>query len=574
MFKLMKYVKKYYLYIIIIFILVISQVFLDLQLPNNISNIFNLAIKKDINELLLLIFKLLIFVILSAILTLISNYFSTKMSAKLSKDIRNDLFKKVNSLSLEDVDKLHTSSLITRTTNDVNQVGQAIIMLFTQGLRAPIMSVSAILLVSNVDIVIALIVGIVVLFLLIFLIIIFKMVIPKFKLIQKAFDDLNQVSSENLKGIRVIRAFNSEKYQEERFMKKNENVKKISLNIFKKMNLMNPVMTFLQNGLTLVILLYSTVLLINNEITAEIPTSLMQFSMQIFFAFFNLIIIFMMIPRASISAKRIIEVLDMDIKIKDKDITLNTDFNNVDLEFNNVSFKYDDAEEDVLKDISFKATTNQTIAIIGSTGSGKSTLINLIPRFYDVTNGQILINNIDIRNLKIKDLRKNIGYISQKGILFKGSIKSNLDFLNENKSDDDLNKALEIAQAKDFVDKLENKLDYEIAQRGTNVSGGQKQRLSIARALLKDPKIIIFDDSFSALDFKTDKNLRESLKENFKDKLIFIVGQRIGSIMDSDLIIVLEDGKIVGKGKHKDLLKNCEVYKEIAYSQLSKEELE
>ena len=499
---------------------------------------------------------------------LIASFVSSNLSARL----RTEVYNKVDGFSIAERDRFSTPSLITRTTNDVQQVQMANILMLRMAVAAPVTAIWAIVKIQEASAQLTLTTVIAVVALLLFLTVLIVFVMPKFKIIQKLIDRLNGVSRENLTGIRVIRAYNAEGYQTEKFEKSNTAITKTQLFTGRLMSLMSPVMMLIMNGVSLAIYWVGASLI--NGGTIEYPTviAFMQLASQIIMAFIMLMMMFVLLPRAQVSAKRINEVLETPFTVADPEEEQPLTEEGT-VEFKNVSFEYSDSDEKVIQDISFKAEKGQTVAFIGSTGSGKSTLINLVPRFVDVTEGQVLVDGADVRNIKKSTLRRLIGYVPQKGVLFSGTVKSNIAFGNENLSDEEIISAAKVAEADGFITEMEKGYDSEISQGGKNVSGGQKQRLSIARAVAVKPEIFIFDDSFSALDYKTDKKVRENLKEAAKGATKLIVAQRIGTIMDADKIIVLDSGKAVGIGTHKQLLKDCEVYREIALSQLSKEEL-
>ena len=499
---------------------------------------------------------------------LIASFVSSNLSARL----RTEVYNKVDGFSIAERDRFSTPSLITRTTNDVQQVQMANILMLRMAVAAPVTAIWAIVKIQEASAQLTLTTVIAVVALLLFLTVLIVFVMPKFKIIQKLIDRLNGVSRENLTGIRVIRAYNAEGYQTEKFEKSNTAITKTQLFTGRLMSLMSPVMMLIMNGVSLAIYWVGASLI--NGGTIEYPTviAFMQLASQIIMAFIMLMMMFVLLPRAQVSAKRINEVLETPVTVADPEEEQPLTEEGT-VEFKNVSFEYSDSDEKVIQDISFKAEKGQTVAFIGSTGSGKSTLINLVPRFFDVTEGQVLVDGADVRNIKKSTLRRLIGYVPQKGVLFSGTVKSNIAFGNENLSDEEIISAAKVAEADGFITEMEKGYDSEISQGGKNVSGGQKQRLSIARAVAVKPEIFIFDDSFSALDYKTDKKVRENLKEAAKGATKLIVAQRIGTIMDADKIIVLDSGKAVGIGTHKQLLKDCEVYREIALSQLSKEEL-
>lgn len=584
MFKLFKnFTKKDYLLIFISFIFILVQVWLDLKLPDYMSEITKLvqtegskmsAILENGGYMLLCAFGSL----LSAILV---GYISSNVSASFSKTIRKKLFNKVENLGVAEVKNFSTSSLITRTTNDITQIQMFISMGLQLLIKAPVTAIWAVTKILNKNIAWSAVTAIAVIILLVTILALMSIVMPRFKRVQKLTDKLNGVTRENLTGIRVVRAFNAEKYQEDKFSKVNNELTNTQLFNQKAFAIMQPVMYLVMYFLTLSIYFIGADLI--NKAMMSDKLSLFSdmvvfssYSMQVIMSFLMLAMIFMMLPRASVSAKRINEVLDTELSIKDGKFTGDTKETGT-VEFKNVSFKYPDAEEYLLKDISFKANKGETVAFIGSTGSGKSSLINLIPRFYDATDGEVLVDGVDVKEYKQESLRNKISYVPQKAILFHGTVSSNVSFGDNGKGKikaKKIEEAVRVAQAEEFVSKMDKTYDAAIAQGGTNVSGGQKQRLSIARAVARDPEIYIFDDSFSALDYKTDYILRKELKNYTKDATSLIVAQRIGTIMNADKILVLDNGKCVGMGTHKELLKTCDVYKQIALSQLSKEELE
>ncbi len=584
MFKLFKnFTKKDYLLIFISFIFILVQVWLDLKLPDYMSEITKLvqnegskmsAILENGGYMLLCAFGSL----LSAILV---GYISSNVSASFSKTIRKKLFNKVENLGVAEVKNFSTSSLITRTTNDITQIQMFISMGLQLLIKAPVTAIWAVTKILNKNIVWSAITAVAVIILLVTILALMSIVMPRFKRVQKLTDKLNGVTRENLTGIRVVRAFNAEKYQEDKFSKVNNELTNTQLFNQKAFAIMQPVMYLVMYFLTLSIYFIGADLI--NKAMMSDKLSLFSdmvvfssYSMQVIMSFLMLAMIFMMLPRASVSAKRINEVLDTELSIKDGKFTGDTKETGT-VEFKNVSFKYPDAEEYLLKDIYFKANKGETVAFIGSTGSGKSSLINLIPRFYDATDGEVLVDGVDVKEYKQESLRNKISYVPQKAILFHGTVSSNVSFGDNGKGKikaKKIEEAVRVAQAEEFVSKMDKTYDAAIAQGGTNVSGGQKQRLSIARAVARDPEIYIFDDSFSALDYKTDYILRKELKNYTKDATSLIVAQRIGTIMNADKILVLDNGKCVGMGTHKELLKTCDVYKQIALSQLSKEELE
>ena len=561
----------------------VLQVWLELKIPGYMSEITKIVTTSgETKEVINIGIMMILCALGGFIVSVIIGYFSSFVGTSFEKNLRSKVFRKVQGFGMEEIKKFSTSSLITRNTNDVTQVKNFVVMGSQMLARAPIMASMAIFKILGKEWEFSVATGIGVLIILVMISLIIFLAIPKFKKFQNLTDNLNRITRENLTGIRVVRAFNAEGYQQKKFNKVNTEHMKTNLFIGVIMSLMDPVMTFVMSGLPLAIYwigagLINSVGAMDKVVIFSDMVVFSSYAIQVILSFTFLAMIFIIYPRASVSMGRISEILDTKERIKDGDIDYDTtDLKGV-IELKNVSFKYPDAEECILENINLKINSGETVAFIGSTGSGKSTLINLIPRFYDVTSGEILIDNVNIKEMKLSFLHNKIGYVSQKAILFKGSVKSNIKLGQNNKkgiSNEKVWEALKIAQGEDFVNAMDKKIDADIAQAGTNVSGGQKQRLSIARAIIKNPEIYIFDDSFSALDFKTDYVLRKELKNYCKDATKLIVASRIGTIIDADKIVVLENGKCVGIGKHKELLKTCKVYQEIAASQLSKEELD
>lgn len=586
MFKLLKnFPKKEIFLVIIVIALICFQVFLDLRLPEYMSEITQLVNTEnpEVSEILIAGSKMLLCALGSMAAAMLVGYLVANISASFSMRLRKKLFSKVEDLSMAEISKFSVASLITRTTNDITQVQMLIVMGLQMMIKAPITAVWAIVKILDKSWEWSAVTGAAVIILLAMVITLMIIVIPRFKIIQKLTDKLNLVVRENLTGIRVVRAFNAENYQEDKFDKANDNLTNTQIFSQKALSVFSPIMFFIMQMVTVAIYFVGAFLIDgagNQQEKLILFSNMVVFSsyaMQVIISFLMLAIVFMMVPRAQVSAERINEVLDTKITLKEgeRNVVATTETGTV--EFKNVSFKYPSAEEAILNDISFKAEKGQTVAFIGSTGSGKSTLINLIPRFYDVTLGEVLVDGINVKEYTFESLYNKLGYVSQKAVLFGGTVKSNVAF-GENgkgeKSESLIKKAIKVAQGTEFVEKMDKGYDSHIAQGGTNISGGQKQRLSIARAIAREPEIYIFDDSFSALDFKTDANLRQDLKKYTKDATVLIVAQRIGTIMNADQIIVLDQGRCVGKGTHKELLKTCPVYLEIAKSQLAKSELE
>ena len=500
---------------------------------------------------------------------------SSRVAAKLGKTLRDKVFKKVLSFSTAELREFSTASLITRSTNDIQQIQQLITLLFRVVVYAPIIGIGGFVKVlTTSDNSMAWIIGVAIFAILVVVATLFAVAMPKFRKLQDLIDKLNQVSREILTGLPVIRAFNTEKKEEKRFDNSNTLLMKANVFVNRAMSMMMPLLMFIMSSITVLIVWVGAHNVDSGTMQVGDMMAFIQYTMQIVMAFLMISMISIMLPRASVSARRINEVIDTEPSIKDKEETkpFNPEKKGL-VEFKNVSFRYPDADTEILEDINFTAEPGKTTALIGSTGSGKSTVVNLIPRFYDVTEGELLVDGVNVKDVPQKDLRDIIGFVPQKGILFSGTIESNIKYADDNMSDEQMVKAAQIAQAEEFINTKPKKYQDAIAQGGSNVSGGQKQRLSIARAIAKDPEIFIFDDSFSALDFKTDSNLREALAEKTENKTVIIVAQRISTILNADKIIVLEEGKIVGEGTHEELLKNNETYKQIALSQLSEEEL-
>ncbi|MBF1038178.1 MAG: ABC transporter ATP-binding protein [Candidatus Nanosynbacter sp.] len=575
MLKLFKYMKPYFWQCLVLVLAVGLQVFGTLMLPTMMADIVNNGINNNDTDYIFRtgIFMFLVTVV-SALGTLVSSYFSTKVSAGISRNMKRDLFAKVLSFSITETEQFSTASLVTRTTNDVSQVQQTMVMCLSMLVRAPLMAVGAVVqafvVAPDMTWIIALAIGI----LLIFSIVIIGSVMPKFAVFQKMMDRINLLTRENLTGVRVIRALNKEDYEEKKFKKANEELTKTDLSIVRIMQLQTPIMMLVFNMTSLFAIWVGVSRLSFDMSYLGKMIAFMQYATQVIMSFLFLTMLFVLIPRANVSAKRINEVLATKSKIVFPEKSLDIFKSKTSVEFRNVSFGYKTTDGKILDNINFIAEAGKTTAFIGSTGSGKSTLINLVPRFFDATEGQILINGVEIQNYSEADLINRIGLVPQKGYLFGGTVRSNILFGVENGSGEQMKKAAEVAQAAEFIEKMPKKYDTEISERGTNVSGGQRQRLSIARAVAKNPEIYVFDDAFSALDMKTDRNLRKALKKITEDSVVLVVAQRINTIRDAEQIIVLEQGKIVGKGTHYELLKNCRVYLEIAKSQFSEKELE
>ncbi len=585
MLKLLKNLgKKEIILAIISLILIIAQVWLDLKMPDYMSEITVLVQTEgsEMSEIIKNGAYMLSCALGSLISAVIVGFLASNISATFSMTVRKKLFDKVGNLAMHEVKSFSTSSLITRTTNDITQIQMLVAMGMQLMIKAPITAIWAITKILNKSWQWSAITAVGIGVLLGVIAILMVIVMPRFKKVQKLIDKINGVTRENLTGIRVVRAFNAEEYQENKFEDVNEKLTNMQLFNQKAFSVLSPVMYLVMYFLTLAIYFVGASLIKDALMADKIAlfgdmVVFSSYAMQIIMSFLMLAMIFMMLPRAEVSAERINEVLDTQITIKDGKIDKDISDERGTVEFKNVSFKYPDADEYLLKNISFKANKGETVAFIGSTGSGKSTLINLVPRFYDATEGKVLIDGIDVKDYKQEFLHNKLGYVSQKAVIFNETVKSNVAYGENGKeevSEEQIKKAIEVAQGKEFIEKMENGYDTQMSQGGTNVSGGQKQRISIARAIARNPEIYIFDDSFSALDYKTDSILRKELKKYTEDATTLIVAQRIGTIMNADKIIVLDDGEVVGQGTHKELLQNCEVYKQIALSQLSKEELD
>ncbi|MCI9063329.1 MAG: ABC transporter ATP-binding protein [Clostridia bacterium] len=585
MIKLLKNLgKKEWIIAIFAFILIILQVWLDLRLPDYMSEITVLVQTEgsQMSEILKNGGYMLACAFGSLLAAIVTGYLTSTISARLSLKIRKQLFTKVEDLSMQEVKNFSTSSLITRTTNDITQIQMFVAMGLQMLIKAPITAIWAITKILNKSWQWSAITGVAVAILLSVIATLMAIVLPRFKIVQKLIDKINGVTRENLTGIRVVRAFNAEEYQENKFEEVNTKLTNQQLFNQKTFAVMQPVMYLVMYGLTLSIyfvgaFIIKDALMVDKLTLFGDMVVFSSYAMQVIMSFLMLAMIFMMLPRAEVSAKRINEVVDTEITVKDGNLNKDKTNERGTVEFKNVSFKYPDADEYLLENISFKANQGETVAFIGSTGSGKSTLINLVPRFYDVTDGEVLVDGVNVKEYKLQFLNNKIGYVPQKAVIFNGTVNYNVSYGDNGKeeiAEEKIKEAIRVAQGTEFVEKMDDGYETEIAQGGTNVSGGQKQRLAIARAIARNPEIYIFDDSFSALDYKTDSILRKELKKYTKNATSLIVAQRIGTIMNADKIIVLDEGKIAGMGTHKELLKNCEVYKQIALSQLSKEELE
>jgi ATP-binding cassette, subfamily B, multidrug efflux pump len=575
MLNLVKHLRSFVWQIAIVIVLTFAQVITNLQLPDYMAKIINQGV---IGQNTGIIFNtgatMLLVSLAGGVCTIGVGFLAARIATGFSMQMREKIFSKVESFSLTEFNQFSTASLITRTTNDIQQIQMVLVMMLRMVLIAPIMGIGAVVKAYHLApsmtwimvLAVSVITGIIIL--------LFNLVMPRFQLIQKLVDKLNLVTRQSLTGLKVIRAFNTEKTEEKKFDKVNVDLTEVNLFVNRLMAVMQPIMMLVFNLTAIAIIWVGAHLVGSGDLMIGNMMAYMQYAMQVIMSFLMMSIIFIMLPRASVSGERVADVLAIDSKIKDPE---HPDSFSKDIigqvEFDNVSFVYPGADVPVLQNISFIVKRGETTAFIGSTGSGKSTLINLIPRFFDVTSGQILIDGVDVCRVKPEDLRNKIGYVAQKAILFSGTIKSNICYGVPHASDKDIEKAVKVAQAEEFIKKLPDKLNSPVSQGGTNFSGGQKQRLAIARALIKKPEVYIFDDSFSALDLKTDLNLREALRRETKEATVLIVGQRVSTIINADKIIVLDEGKIVGMGTHHQLMNSCDIYREIALSQLSKKEL-
>ena len=584
MLKIFKYLKRNeWLLVLVSIVFIVIQVWLDLKLPDYMAEITTLIQTEGTgtSELVVPGLYMLLCAIGSMVAAIIVGFFAAKVAAGLSMRLRGMVFDKTLSFSMEEINGFSTASLITRSTNDITQIQLIVAMGLQLIIKAPILAVWAVIKISGKSWQWTAATGGAVGALIVMLAVIIILVMPKFQSIQRLTDNLNRVTRENLTGLRVVRAYNSERYQEGKFEKANDDLTKTNLFANRLLALFCPGMMFIMSGLSVAIYWIGAHLInaANIPDRIEVFSNMVVFSsyaVQVVMAFMMVSMIFIMMPRAAVSAKRVMEVLETESKIMDGNVTEGQSGIVGEIEFRNVSFKYPDAEAPILQNITFKAQKGETVAFIGSTGSGKTSVINLIPRFYDATDGEVLVDGVNVKNYTQEALHNKIGYVPQRAVLFSGTVASNVAYGDNGKTkstEDRLKKAVEIAQGKEFVEKMEGQYEGHISQGGGNVSGGQKQRLSIARAIYREPEIYIFDDSFSALDYKTDRILRSALKKGTKDTTTLIVAQRIGTIKNADRIIVLEEGKVVGNGTHEELLESCKTYQEIAYSQLSKEEL-
>lgn len=574
MLKLYKFLKPYAAMVIGVFIFVALQSIGDLYLPTLMSDIINKGVMKgDTNKILQIGGIMLLVAGGGVICSVLASYLSAYISSTLGTILRSKIFRRVESYSLNEFDKLGTATLITRTTNDVTQIQTVTVMILRLMISAPIMAIGGITLAFRKDRPLTLVLAVAVPVLAGVVALIASKMIPLFRLVQVKIDKINLVLREKLTGIRVIRAFNTVEKERKRFDDANFDLTENYIKVNRIMAFMMPSIMLIMNLTSLAILWFGGIRISKGSMDLGALAAFTQYAMQIMFSMLMLAMMFIMVPRAQAAAVRINEVLDTVPEIVDAENTKDVFEGRGYIEFKDVTFSYHGAEEPALKNISFSAKPGEVTAIIGSTGSGKSTLVNLIPRFYDIDSGSILVDGVDVREMTQETLRKKIGFVPQKAILFSGTIAENIRFGKEDATDEEIRHAAKVAQALEFIENMDGGFDHEIAQGGTNVSGGQKQRLSIARALVRKPEIYIFDDSFSALDFKTDAKLRAELKKETKDSTVIIVAQRVGTIMDADRIIVLDEGRVVGMGTHKELLQNCDVYRQIVSSQLSEEEL-
>lgn len=574
MIKLLKGLKSYLGIIIFIFILVFLQSLSDVYLPNLMSDIVDKGVvNKDTNYIINTGFKMILVTFLGGVVTVSASYFSSKVAMGFGRDLRNKVFERVENFSLHEFNQIGTASLITRTTNDITQIQQVVMIMLRMMLYAPMVAIGATIMAVRKDAKLSLIILVAMPILIISIGLILKRAVPLFKSMQKKVDNLNRVLRENLIGVRVIRVFNKVDLERKRFKNASLDLCEVATKANQTITLLMPLMMLIVNISIISVVWFGGIRIDNGEMQVGDLMAFIQYLSQIMFALMMLSMMFVMIPRASASATRINEILDIEKTLSDKENAIKDTDKKGFVEFKNVSFSYEKDTEKVLNNISFVSKPGEVTAIIGGTGSGKSTLVKLIPRFFDATEGEVLVDGVNVKDLEQHALRSKIGYVPQKAILFSGTIFENLKYGKENATEEEVKKAIEIAQAKEFVDNMQDKENSFIAQGGTNVSGGQKQRLSIARAIVKKPEIYIFDDSFSALDFKTDAALRASLLKETKDSTVILVAQRVSTVMDATRIIVLDDGRVAGIGTHDELLKTCDIYNEIVSSQLSKEEM-
>lgn len=572
--KVLHYFKPYSPYVALVLVVLFCHAMCELALPGYMSDIINNGIVKgDMSYIYKTGGMMLLIAGVGVTCSIINSLLASRIASFASRDTRSALFKKISSFASAEFDQFQTSSLINRATNDIQTVQQTTILVIRMAFFAPIMGIGALIKALNTSVSLTWTVALALLAIIVIMVFQFLMVMPKFSVLQTKLDKLNLIVGERLSGLLVVRAFNSEKYEENRFEKANDELNKIGIFVNRAMSFMFPALMLVMNLSSILIVWVGAGMIDSRNLMIGDMLAFLQYSMHVIMSFLIITMMFIMVPKAVVSANRIGEILSVEPSINDPENPAKLDDIKGVLEFKNVDFAYPDAEEKTLENLSFKAEPGKTTAIIGSTGSGKSSLVNLIPRFFDVTGGEITLDGINIKDINQHELREHIGVVPQKGLLFSGTIASNLAFGKPDATEEEMYDALETAQAIDFVNEMPNKLDTEVSQGGTSVSGGQKQRLSIARALIKNPQVYIFDDSFSALDFKTDNNLRKALKEKVGNSTFIIVAQRINTIIDADQIVVLDEGKIAGVGTHQELLKNNKIYQEIAYSQLSEEEL-
>ncbi|MDF2504486.1 ABC transporter ATP-binding protein [Clostridium sp.] len=575
MLKLLKYLKPFAISLIVVIVLFFVQSLAELYLPTLMSDIINNGVVKNDTNYIMNIGKIMILVAAGdAVCVIVANLMGSKIAVGLGRNLRDILFKKAEKFSLHEFDKVGTASMITRTTNDITQVQQVLVMIMRMMISAPLMGIGGIIMAVHKDAKLSILFAIVIPFLLAVIVVFLLKGLPYFRIMQQKLDKLNLVTREGLTGIRVIRAFNRINSEKKRFNEANIDIRDTGLTVNRIMAGLMPIMMFTLSATQIAVVWFGGLRIDSGHMQVGDMMAFIQYAMQIMFSFLMMAIMFVMIPRAEASAVRINEVLEMEPEIVDEKETKDAEVNKRGyVEFKDVTFSYPGAEQPAISNISFSAEPGEVTAIIGGTGSGKSTLLNLIPRFYDVTNGSVMVDGIDVREMSQERLRAKIGFVPQKAVLFTGSINDNIKYGKSDASTEEIEKAAEVAQASDFISNMKEGFDSVIAQGGNNVSGGQKQRLSIARALVRRPEIYVFDDSFSALDFKTDAKLRAALKGETKESTVIIVAQRVSTVMDADRIIVLDEGKIEGIGNHKELLNTCDVYHEIVYSQLSEEEL-
>ncbi|MDU2148485.1 MAG: ABC transporter ATP-binding protein [Paeniclostridium sordellii] len=574
MLKLLKNLKKYKWVVVSIFLLVFIQALCDVYLPNLMSNIVDIGIINNDKAYILKIgFIMLGVSLIGVIATILASYFGAKVAMGFGRDIREKVFEQVETFSLKEVNDLGVSSLITRTTNDVTQIQQVLIIMLRMMLYAPMVAIGATIMAIRKDSKLSLIILVSIPILILSIYLIASKAIPLFKKMQKNVDKLNRVLRENLTGIRVIRVFNKYELEKQKFEKSSFQLSDIAIKANRTITLLMPIMMLLVNLSIIAVVWFGGIRIDKGNMQVGDLIAFIQYLTQIMFALMMLSMMFVMVPRASASADRINEILGKKSEIYSKEKAIKETEKTGYLEFKNVSFYYDENSEKVLDNINFTSGPGETTAIIGGTGSGKSTLIKLIPRLFEVNEGEVLVDGINVKDMDLKVLRDKIGYVPQKSVLFTGTIKENIVYGDDDASNDDIKSAIDISQSKEFINEKKDRENSYIAQGGNNVSGGQKQRLAIARAIVKKPEIYIFDDSFSALDFKTDKKLREALKEETKKSTVIIVAQRVSTVINADRIIVLDEGKVIKIGTHKELLETCDIYKEIVYSQLSKEEI-